>query len=48
LVGAKLDHRFAFQYSYYTAKNKGTKAPLCQFLKWTDHWNSLCASTIFA
>jgi len=35
LVGAKLDHRFAFQYSYYTAKNKGTEAPLCQFVNWT-------------
>jgi len=29
LVGAKLEHHHAFQYSYYTAKNKGTEAPLC-------------------
>jgi len=30
LVRAQLEHRFAFQYRYYTAKNKGTEAPLCQ------------------
>jgi hypothetical protein len=28
LVRAKLEHHLAFQYSYYTAKNRGTKAPL--------------------
>jgi hypothetical protein len=31
LVRAQLEHRFAFQYRYYTAKNKGTEAPLCRF-----------------
>jgi len=29
LVGAKLEHHQASQYRYYTAKNKGTEAPLC-------------------
>jgi hypothetical protein len=30
LVRAKLNHHQAFQYRYYTAKHKGTGAPLCQ------------------